>query len=268
MKRIVVIGSGIAGLAAAKHFHSNNFNIIVLDKGKYPGGRISTRIGENFIFNHGAQFFTAKSNEFKNICNRAVNDNVLVNWEIVSKKNRYIGNPDMREFSFWLSKNLSIYQDTVVESIEYNNTFTIITNNKKFSADGLIITAPASQTAGLIKNLDNQIYKLIENVTYLPCWCVMISIKDMNLKHFEIDENSIFSWIVSENNKIKNSLSGNCITIHANEKFSHDHLEKNKEFVLDKIIREFTKIYKVKNNDITYKNIHRWRYAKVKNYFH
>ena len=86
-------------------------------------------------------------------------------------------------------------------------------------------------------------------------------------KSFEIDENSIFSWIVSENNKIKNSLSDNCITIHANEKFSLDHLEKNKEFVLDKIIREFTKIYKVKNSDITYKNIHRWRYAKVKNYF-
>ena len=130
-----------------------------------------------------------------------------------------------------------------------------------------IITAPSSQTAELIKNLDSQIYKLIENVTYFPCWCVMISIKDMNLKKFEIEENSIFSWIISENNKIKNSLSDNCITIHANEKFSLDHLEKNKEFVLDKIIREFTKIYKVKNNDITYKNIHRWRYAKVKKPF-
>ena len=267
MKRIVVIGSGIAGLAAAKHFHSKNFNITVLDKGKYPGGRISTRKNKEFIFNHGAQFFTAKSKEFKKICQLGVKDNVLINWNTLSKKDRFIGNPDMREFSYWFSKNLEIHQETLVESIEYNDTFTIITNNKKFSADGLIITAPASQTAGLIKNLDNQIYKLIENVTYLPCWCVMISIKDMNLKHFEIDENSIFSWIVSENNKIKNSLSDNCITIHANEKFSLDHLEKNKEFVLDKIISEFTKIYKVKNDDITYKNIHRWRYAKVKNYF-
>ena len=94
----------------------------------------------------------------------------------------------MREFSYWFSKNLEIYQETLVESIEYKDTFTIITNNKKFTADGLIITAPSSQTAGLIKNLDSQIYKLIENVTYFPCWCVMISIKDMNLKKFEIDE--------------------------------------------------------------------------------
>ena len=89
MKNIIIIGSGIAGLSAANYLSSKNFNVTVLDKGKYPGGRISTRRGEDFIFNHGAQFFTAKSNEFKKICNRAVNDNVLVNW-VDSKKNRFI----------------------------------------------------------------------------------------------------------------------------------------------------------------------------------
>ena len=109
----------------------------------------------------------------------------------------------MREFSYWFSKNLEIYQETLVEHIEYNDTFTIITYNKKFTADGLIITAPASQTAGLIKNLDNQIYKL--KMSHFP-FGGNDMYKRHELKHFEIDENSIFSWIVSENNKIKNSL--------------------------------------------------------------
>ena len=118
MKKIVVIGSGIAGLAAAKHCNSKNFNITVLDKGKYPGGRISTRKNKEFIFNHGAQFFTAKSNEFKKICQLGVEDNVLINWNTLSKKERFIGNPDMREFSYWFSKNLEICQETLVESIE------------------------------------------------------------------------------------------------------------------------------------------------------
>ena len=108
MKKIVVIGSGIAGVAAAKHFNSKNFNITVLDKGKYPGGRISTRKNKEFIFNHGAQFFTAKSNKFKKICQLGVEDNVLINWNTLSKKERFIGNPDMREFSYWFSKNLEI----------------------------------------------------------------------------------------------------------------------------------------------------------------
>ena len=67
MKNIIIIGSGIAGLSAANYLSSKNFNVTVLDKGKYPGGRISTRRGKDFIFNHGAQFFTAKSNEFKKI---------------------------------------------------------------------------------------------------------------------------------------------------------------------------------------------------------
>ena len=108
-------------LAKNKIFNSKNFNITVLDKGKYPGGRISTRKNKEFIFNHGAQFFTAKSNEFKKICQLGVKDNVLINWNTLSKKDRFIGNPDMREFSYWFSKNLEIYQETLVESIEYND---------------------------------------------------------------------------------------------------------------------------------------------------
>ena len=266
MKNIIIIGSGIAGLAAANYLSSKNFNVTVLDKGKYPGGRISTRRGKDFIFNHGAQFFTAKSNEFKKICNRAVNDNVLVNW-VDSKKNRFIGNPDMREFSLWLSQNLTIFQENVVERLDYNDQFIVYTNKKKFTCDGLIITAPSSQTASLIKNLDETLHKLIEKVEYFPCWCVMLSLRDMSLKNFHIDEKSIFNWIVSENNKIKNQLNHNCLTIHTNERFSVENLDETKEVILDKIVQEFTEIYQVKTQDIIYKNIHRWRYAKVKKPF-
>lgn len=266
MKNIIIIGSGIAGLAAANYLSSKNFNVTVLDKGKYPGGRISTRRGKDFIFNHGAQFFTAKSNEFKKICNRAVNDNVLVNW-VDSKKNRFIGNPDMREFSLWLSQNLTIFQENVVERLDYNEQFIVNTNKKKFTCDGLIITAPSSQTASLIKNLDETFHELIEKVEYFPCWCVMLSLRDMSLKNFYIDEKSIFNWIVSENNKIKNQLNHNCLTIHTNERFSVENLDETKEVTLDKIVQEFTEIYQVKTQDIIYKNIHRWRYAKVKKPF-
>ena len=266
MKNIIIIGSGIAGLSAANYLSSKKFNVTVLDKGKYPGGRISTRRGEDFIFNHGAQFFTAKSNEFKKICNRAVNDNVLVNW-VDSKTNRFIGNPDMREFSLWLSQNLTIFQENVVERLDYNEQFIVNTNKKKFTCDGLIITAPSSQTASLIKNLDETFHELIEKVEYFPCWCVMLSLRDMSLKNFYIDEKSIFNWIVSENNKIKNQLNHNCLTIHTNERFSVENLDETKEVTLDKIVQEFTEIYQVKTQDIIYKNIHRWRYAKVKKPF-
>ena len=266
MKNIIIIGSGIAGLSAANYLSSKKFNVTVLDKGKYPGGRISTRRGEDFIFNHGAQFFTAKSNEFKKICNRAVNDNVLVNW-VDSKTNRFIGNPDMREFSLWLSQNLTIFQENVVERLDYNEQFIVNTNKKKFTCDGLIITAPSSQTASLIKNLDETFHELIEKVEYFPCWCVMLSLRDMSLKNFHINEKSIFNWIVSENNKIKNQLNHNCLTIHTNERFSVENLDETKEVTLDKIVQEFTEIYQVKTQDIIYKNIHRWRYAKVKKPF-
>ena len=100
-------------------------------------------------------------------------------------------------------------------------------------------------------------------------------LKNFNMPKIKESNNSIRIQNWKFLKSYKNSISNLRLNIKIYYKFSNKipssyswySLEKNKEFVLDKIIREFTKTYKVKNNDITYKNIHRWRYAKVKNYF-
>ena len=136
-KKLAIIGGGYIGLEMGSVWSRLGSKVTVFEYLEYITPGMDREI----------------SNEFKKICQLGVEDNVLINWNTLSKKERFIGNPDMREFSYWFSKNLEIYQDTFVERIEYSDTFTIITNNKKFTADGLIITAPASQTAGLIKKL-------------------------------------------------------------------------------------------------------------------
>ena len=60
----VVIGSGISGISAANTLIKNNKNVLILDKARNSGGRLSTRIHPTFSFDHGAQFFTTKDLEF------------------------------------------------------------------------------------------------------------------------------------------------------------------------------------------------------------
>ena len=58
-KKILIIGSGIAGISASLKLNSYGFNSVVVDKGKFLGGRIATRelkIGKNSNF-----FFMALS---------------------------------------------------------------------------------------------------------------------------------------------------------------------------------------------------------------
>ena len=69
---IVIIGSGIAGLAAGQLLQKAGHNPLILDKGRRVGGRMSTRRAGEFLFNHGAQFVTARSVAFSAVCARAV----------------------------------------------------------------------------------------------------------------------------------------------------------------------------------------------------
>jgi predicted NAD/FAD-dependent oxidoreductase len=58
-----IIGAGMAGLACADALKEAGHNVALFDKGRGPGGRMSTRrmetpLGE-VAFDHGAQYFTA-----------------------------------------------------------------------------------------------------------------------------------------------------------------------------------------------------------------
>src|SRR5690606_13683869 len=59
------IGAGMAGLALAVGLREAGVSALILEKSRGLGGRMATRrLGEG-IFDHGAQFFTAKSPEFQ-----------------------------------------------------------------------------------------------------------------------------------------------------------------------------------------------------------
>ena len=62
---VLIIGAGLAGLKAARDLQSAGQRVLVLDKGRGVGGRASTRRWDGVPVDHGAQFFTARSDEFK-----------------------------------------------------------------------------------------------------------------------------------------------------------------------------------------------------------
>ncbi|WP_127142440.1 NAD(P)/FAD-dependent oxidoreductase [Pelagibacterium montanilacus] len=61
--RIAIIGAGIGGLTLA-HALKDRAEVSVFEKGRGPGGRMSTRRDGRFRFDHGAQCFTARTERF------------------------------------------------------------------------------------------------------------------------------------------------------------------------------------------------------------
>ena len=63
--RVAIIGAGIAGLSCATQLARHGCAVSVFDKSRGPAGRMSTRRGEGWQCDHGAQYFTARSPEFR-----------------------------------------------------------------------------------------------------------------------------------------------------------------------------------------------------------
>ncbi|NCZ87484.1 MAG: FAD-dependent oxidoreductase, partial [Actinobacteria bacterium] len=52
---VVVVGAGVAGLAAAKHLHAKSFSVAVLEAQDDVGGRVRTDIVDGFRLDRGFQ---------------------------------------------------------------------------------------------------------------------------------------------------------------------------------------------------------------------
>ena len=61
---VVVVGAGLAGLMAARRAAAAGHEVVLFDKGRSPGGRLATRRIGTAAFDHGAQFFTVRTDEF------------------------------------------------------------------------------------------------------------------------------------------------------------------------------------------------------------
>lgn len=63
-QRVAIIGAGIAGLSCATALEAAGHRVSVFEKSRGVAGRMSTRRGEAWQCDHGAQYFTARSSAF------------------------------------------------------------------------------------------------------------------------------------------------------------------------------------------------------------
>lgn len=77
---VVVIGAGMAGIAAAQQLQRQGHRVLVLEKSRGLGGRLATRRVDNQPIDHGCRFFQASDATESELIQRLLQAEILAPW--------------------------------------------------------------------------------------------------------------------------------------------------------------------------------------------
>ena len=148
-KKIAVIGSGLSGITVASLIKKNNVEIF--EKSRDVGGRMSTQKRATIYFDHGAQFFKIKTNEFQNFVSELITEKIIRPWNfklayfdrnnlkkikiIKSEDKFFVGTPNMDSIVKYKSKNCkSNFEYKIEKILKKNNKWYHLSNQIKNTA--------------------------------------------------------------------------------------------------------------------------------------
>ena len=267
-KKVLVIGSGIAGISASLKLKTYGVDSIIIDKGRFIGGRISSReikdTNETNYFFHGAQFFTAKTKSFKKIVEQGIKNDFIKEFGNFNPP-RFRGHKTMREFLTKLTVNLNIQQNKKIISIKPGQKgINVLNENIKAwqNFDAVISTIPSPQNFSLMENFP-ELRKTLDTSSYDSCIALMFSFDETPINipiYFDFsDKKGILSWMACGSNL-------NLWTAHTKGSYANKNLNQNKDQLKKEILLAIQKaLSKFQNiSEINFHSLHIWKYAKVK----
>ncbi|MGD1924454.1 MAG: NAD(P)/FAD-dependent oxidoreductase [Paracoccaceae bacterium] len=260
--KIVIIGAGMAGVACARTLADAGLVPMVIDKGRSPGGRMSTRRTDGFTFDHGAQYFTARSDAFRAVVEDALDAGAVAVWDDGSGADEphYIGLPSMSAPVKHMANGLDIRCGIEVRAVRSDGTGWVLEHDGgSLGADVVILTAPVPQTKNLLGA--HGFADPLDQVHMAPCWALMLGFEasvDPGWTARRTD--SDLAWIAR--NGTKPGRAGESWVVHASPAWSAAHLELDKPEAADRL-------FAMLQTDLgplpapSYIAAHRWRYAMV-----
>ena len=264
---LLIIGAGIAGLTAGRMAQQAGLKVMLIDKGRRIGGRVSTRSMDGFVFNHGAQFATSKSSDFGDILRAASNAGMATNWQIEDKKMVVVGTPMMRALPMFLADNLPIQQNRHIASIirKTDHIQCIDADSVKVTARKVICTAPAPQTATLLADDFPNLAATARHASYAPCLTVMLGLADDKLLPqipVKSPQHNI-GWAMCETSRPNAIQHRPALTIQADAKWSAAHKDDKPDSIIKQLIEKYQLTTGLQIGEVLHAHAHRWLYAKV-----
>lgn len=177
--RVVIIGAGLAGLACAQVLAARGHGVTLFDKGRGPGGRMSTRRvsveGSDVPFDHGAAYLTANHPEFAAELAQWHAQGVVAPWPQAAP-GAWTGTPGMNApVAFLARQHDTQFASHVMGLLREGAHWQILLQDgsRHGPYDAAVLAVPAEQAAAFLGTYDLAMAAHAIAARSQPCWSVM-----------------------------------------------------------------------------------------------
>jgi predicted NAD/FAD-dependent oxidoreductase len=281
MTRIAIIGSGIAGLRVAGAL-TGSAEVVIFEKSRGHGGRLATRRAAPFRFDHGAQFFTVRSDAFRRWLAPLVAEGVIACWHARFAElgagpggarrlwsdavPHYVGVPGMSAIGRRLADGLDVRTETRVDRIRRRDGGWTLTDSEGRGLgdfDWVVATAPAAQTAALMP-AEFSGHPHLADTRMLGCFALMLGFADALALPFDaaLVRNADLSWISVDASKPGRGQGGTLVALASNA-WAGANMETPLDAVEDHLRAALRAVLGRELPPASHAAVHRWRYANM-----
>jgi predicted NAD/FAD-dependent oxidoreductase len=283
MKKLAVIGAGLSGLTVATRL-KNDHEVTVFEKSRGVSGRMSTRNTNNYAFDHGAQYFTIQDKRFERFLKKALASKIVTPWFDQIKvlpgskdgssqpldcpsSERYLASPTMTALCKHLAESINVLKERKVETLEWQDSQWLLgdqTGTIHGPFDLVVCAIPQPQFIELAGKTLLQDTAL-EKVQMSGCFSLMIGDPLLTLPEFAGAKvvDSPIGWIAVNSVKPGRNTAPSIIVQSTNE-WAEQYLETDVNKIQEILLSELGWLTGIDYSRAKYINIHRWRYAFVK----
>ena len=281
MTQIAVIGAGLSGLVVARELQDDHA-VTVFEKSRGVGGRMATRYENGFDFDHGAQFFTARSPDFRQYLRPLIERGIVASWrarfaelernEIVSRRDwdddypHYVGAPRMNTIGKTLAEGLDVRRNTTVSKLERApGGWRLKDNDGKDLGcfEWVILTMPATQTAALAPD-GSRLRTHCASARMRACFALMLGFEaPLSLPwQAALVRGADISWI-SVNSSKPGRPEPYTLVVHSTNAFADANIDCDVDELVARLLAETGEVLGENLDAAAFCHLQRWRYANV-----
>ncbi|MEM9560926.1 MAG: FAD-dependent oxidoreductase, partial [Planctomycetota bacterium] len=256
--RVAVVGAGISGLACARTLADQGVDVCVLDRGRGPGGRTSTRQSRDSTgatFDHGAPFFQVADARFGRYVRSWIEQGICSKWAAGAASWRegslvavppdaplIVGTPGMSAICEHLASDLDVRTGQVVSTLRPSAPGWLLETGEAAQTDrfdAVVLAMAPEQARRLLGGDASSMREQLAGIASHPVWAGMFILENADpglpdVVRFE-PEHDLGLLVRNDHKPGRASLPAGrtALVAHASSRWSSARLDASREAVAD-----------------------------------